>query len=206
MEPKKNCNLCSRLVDLRNKNKILFPNFFNDRVLGIGPLYSKLLIIGLAPGLRGANRTGKIFNGDFSGNLLFSFLKKYNITVTYDEFNEIRNIRCRITNAVKCLPPKNKPTTDEIKTCNTFLKAELNKMKKLYVILTFGQIAHNSLIIAFNKKLSEYKFKHQKKHKISDKITLINSYHCSRYNINTKRLKHSDLDNIFKSIKELLSL
>ena len=198
MEPKKNCNLCSRLVDLRNKNKILFPNFFNDRVLGIGPLYSKLLIIGLAPGLWGANRTGKIFNGDFSGNLLFSFLKKYNITENYDEFNEIKNIRCRITNAVKCLPPKNKPTTDEIKTCNTFLKAEINKMKKLNVILTLGQIAHNSLIIAFNKKLSEYKFKHLKKHKINDQITLINSYHCSRYNVNTKRLKLSDLDNIFK--------
>ena len=205
MEPKKHCNLCSRLVDLRNKNKIIFPNFFNDRVLGIGPLYSKLLIIGLAPGLRGANRTGKIFNGDFSGNLLFSFLKKYNITVTYDEFNEIRNIRCRITNAVKCLPPKNKPTTDEIKTCNTFLKAEIKKMKKLNIILTFGQIAHNSLIIAFNKKLSEYKFKHLKKHKINDQITLINSYHCSKYNINTKRLKLSDLDYIFKSIKELLN-
>ena len=194
MEPKKNCNLCSRLVDLRNKNKILFPNFFNDRVLGIGPLYSKLMIIGLAPGLRGANRTGKIFNGDFSGNLLFRFLTKYNISENYDEFNEIRNIRCRITNAVKCLPPKNKPTNDEIKTCNTLLKAEINKMKKLNVILTFGHIAHNSLIIAFNKKLSEHKFKHLRKHKINDQITLVNSYHCSRYNINTKRLKLSDLD------------
>ena len=206
MEPKKNCNLCSRLVDLRNNNKILFPNYFNDRVLGIGRLSSKLLIIGLAPGLRGANRTGKIFNGDFSGNLLFSFLKKYNITENYDEFNEIKNIRCRITNAVKCLPPKNKPTIYEIKTCNTFLKSEINKMKKLKVILTLGQIAHNSLIIALYKKLSEYKFKHLKKHKINDQITLINSYHCSRYNINTNRLKLSDLDNIFKLIKELLNL
>ena len=205
MEPKKNCNLCSRLVDLRNKNKILFPSFFNDRVLGIGPLYSKLLIIGLAPGLRGANRTGKIFNGDYSGNLLFSFLKKYNITENYDELNEISNMRCRITNAVKCLPPNNKPLSDEIKTCNTFLEAEINKMKKLNVILTFGQIAHNSLMIAFNKKPSEYKFKHLKKHKINDQITLINSYHCSRYNINTNRLKLSDLDIIFKLIKELLN-
>ena len=206
MEPKKNCNICNRLVDYRTQNKILFPDFYNDRVLGIGSLSSKLLIVGLAPGLRGANRTGKIFNGDFSGNLLFSFLKKYNITENYDEFNEIKNIRCRITNAVKCLPPKNKPTTDEIKTCNTFLEAEINKMKQLNVILTFGQIAHNSLIIAFNKKPSEYKFKHQKKHKINDQITLINSYHCSRYNINTKRLKLSDLNNIFKLIKELLKL
>ena len=111
MEPKKNCNLCSRLFDLRNKNKILFPDFYNDRVLGTGPLDSKLLIIGLAPGLRGANRTGKIFNGDFSGNILFRFLKKYNITINYDKFYEINNIRCRITNAVKCLPPNNKPTT-----------------------------------------------------------------------------------------------
>ncbi len=204
MEPKKNCNLCSRLFDLRNKNKILFPNFFNDRVLGTGPLDSKLLIIGLAPGLRGANRTGKIFNGDFSGNILFRFLKKYNITINYDKFDEINNIRCRITNVVKCLPPNNKPSSDEIKTCNTFLKSEINKMKKLNVILTFGQIAHNSLIIALNKKLSEYKFKHLKKHKINDQIILINCYHCSKYNINTKRLKLSDLDYIFKLIKELL--
>tara|TARA_B100000575_G_C23059426_1_gene609927 strand:- start:64 stop:711 length:648 start_codon:yes stop_codon:yes gene_type:complete len=205
MEPKKNCNLCSRLVDLRKKNKILFPNFFNDRVLGIGPHYSKFLVIGLAPGLRGANRTGKIFNGDFSGNLLFNYLKKYNITENYDEFNEIRKIQCRITNAVKCLPPQNKPTTHEIKTCNTFLKSEINKMKKLNVILTFGQIAHNSLIFALDKKLSEYKFKHLQKHKINDKIILINSYHCSKYNINTKRLKLSDLDYIFKLIKKLLN-
>ena len=182
---------------MRNKNKILFPNFFNDRVLGIRPISSELLIIGLAPGLRGANRTGKIFNGDFSGRLLFNFLTKYNITENYDEFNEIKNMRCRITNAVKCLPPKNKPLIDEIKTCNTFLKEEINKMKNLKVILTFGQIAHNSLIIAFNKKLSEYKFKHLKKNKINNKITLINCYHCSKYNINTKRLKLSDLDYIF---------
>ena len=206
MEPKKNCNLCSRLVNLRNNNKILFPNYFNDRVLGIGRLSSKLLIIGLAPGLRGANRTGKIFNGDFSGNLLFSFLKKYNITINYDEFNEIKNIRCRITNAVKCLPPNNKPLSDEIKTCNTFLKSEINKMKKLNVILTLGRIANNSSIIALNKNLSEYKFKHLKKHKINDQIILINCYHCSKYNINTKRLKISDLDYIFKLIKELLNL
>ena len=138
MEPKNNCNLCSRLVDLRKKNKILFPDFFNNRDLGIGPLSSKLLIVDLAPSLRRTNRTGKIFNGDFSGSLLFSFLTKYNITVNYDEFDEIRNTRCRITNAVKCLPPKNKPKSDEIKTCNTFLKAEINKIIKLKVILTFG--------------------------------------------------------------------
>ena len=205
MEPKKKCNLCPRLVNLRNKNEIFFPKFFNDRVLGIGPLYSKLLIVGLAPGLRGANRTGKIFNGDFSGNLLFSFLKKYNITENYDEFNEISNIRCRITNAVKCLPPNNKPSSDEIKTCNTFLKSEINKMIKLNVILTLGQIAHKSSIIALNKNLSEYKFKHLKKHKINNKIILINCYHCSKYNINTKRLKFSDLDYIFTLIRELLN-
>ena len=186
MELKKNYNLCSRLFDLINKNKILFPKFFNDRILGIGPLYSKLLIIGLAPGLLGVNRTGKIFNGDFSGSLLLSFLKKYKIAENYDEFNELSNIRCRITNTVKCLPPNNKPTTDEIKTCNTFLKSEINKMKKLNVILTLGQITHNSSITALNKNLSEYKFKHLKKHKINNQIVLINCYHCSKYNINTK--------------------
>ena len=100
MEPKKNCHLCSRLVDLRNKNKILYPNFYNDRILGIGPLSSKLLIVGLAPGLRGANRTGKIFNGDFSGNLLFKFLKKYNISESCSEFEEMSNIHVKLVNFI----------------------------------------------------------------------------------------------------------
>ena len=205
MEPKINCNLCSRLAVLRDKNKILYPNFYNDRVLGIGPLSSKLLIVGLAPGLRGANRTGKIFHGDFSGNLLFKFLKKYNISESYSEFEEMSNINCRITNAVKCLPPNNKPNSFEIKTCSKFLSSEINRMKNLNIILTLGRIAHNSSIISLNKKLSEYKFEHLKKHKINDNLILINCYHCSKYNINTKRLKLSDLDYIFKLIKTLLN-
>ena len=204
MEPKKNCNICTRLFDYRNQNKILYPEFYNDRVLGVGSLSSELLIIGLAPGLRGANRTGKIFNGDFSGNLLFKFLNKYNISENCSEFKEIVNINCRITNAVKCLPPNNKPNSLEIRKCNVFLSSEINKMKNLRIILTLGQISHSSTIVALNKNLSEYKFKHLKKHKINDQIILINCYHCSKYNINTKRLKISDLDNIFKLIKKLL--
>lgn len=204
MEPKKNCNICNRLVDYRTQNKILFPDFYNDRVLGIGSLTSKLLIVGLAPGLRGANRTGKIFNGDFSGNLLFKFLNKYNFSESNSKFEEIGNINCRITNAVKCLPPNNKPNSLEIKKCNVFLSSEINKMKNLRIILTLGQISHKSSIIALNKNLSEYKFKHLKKHKVNDQIILINCYHCSKYNINTKRLKISDLDNVFKMIKKLL--
>ena len=204
MEPKKNCNICTRLFDYRNQNKILYPEFYIDRVLGVGSLSSELLIIGLAPGLRGANRTGKIFNGDFSGNLLFKFLNKYNISEICSEFKEMSNINCRITNAVKCLPPNNKPNSLEIKKCNVFLSSEINKMKNLRIILTLGQISHKSSIIALNKNLSEYKFKHLKKHKVNDQIILIICYHCSKYNINTKRLKISDLDNVFKMIKKLL--
>ena len=159
----------------------------------------------MAPGLRGANRTRKIFYGDFSGNLLFNFLKKYNISESVSEFKEISNINCRITNAVKCLPPNNKPNSFELKKCNVFLSSEINKMKNLRIILTLGQISHNSTIIALNKNLSEYKFIHLKKHKINDQIILINCYHCSKYNINTKRLKLSDLDYIFNLIKTLLN-
>jgi uracil-DNA glycosylase family 4 len=199
MKPKKNCGLCSRLVDLRNKNKILYPEFYNDRVLGIGSYSSKFLIVGLAPGLRGANRTGKIFNGDFSGNLLFGFLKKYHISKNM-ESRGISNLRCRITNAVKCFPLNNKPTLCEVKTCNVFLASEINRMKNLKIILTLGQIAHNSSIMALNKKLSEYKFEHLRKHQINERLILINCYHCSKYNINTKRLNFSDLDNLFKYI------
>ena len=113
---------------------------------------------------------------------------------------------CRITNAVKCLPPKNKPNTLEIKQCNTFLKAEIYRMINLKVILTLGEIAHKSTILALNKKVSEYKFQHFAKHVITKKILLINSYHCSKYNINTKKLNISDLDKIFNDIKNLLSL
>ena len=204
MEPKKNCNYCSRLVNLRNQNKILYPTYHNDRVLGQGPFSSKLLIIGLAPGLRGANRTGQTFTGDFSGNLLFTFLKKHNCSTNHNEVERINIIQTRITNAVKCLPPNNKPTSYEIKRCNVFLNSEIGKMKNLKVILTLGKIAHNSTIYAFNKKISEHKFEHLKIHKINRNINLINCYHCSKYNINTKRLNVFDLDSIFKDIKKLL--
>ena len=205
MKPKKDCNLCPRLVDLRNNNKVCIPNFFNDRVLGIGPFYSKLLIVGLAPGLHGANRTGKIFNGDFSGDLLFTLLNKHNFSVNFNKSKKIIDTKCRITNAVKCLPPNNKPTPNEIRNCNIFLSSEIDKMKNLKIILTLGQVAHNSTIIALNKNLTEFKFKHFKRHKINDQIILLNSYHCSKYNINTKRLKLTDLDCIFKLIKTLLN-
>ena len=116
----------------------------------------------MAPWLRGVNRTGKIFNGDFSGNLQFNFLDKYNISKSYSEFEEISNINCRITNAVKCLPLNNKPNSLEIKKCNVFLSSEINKMKNLKIILTLGQISHNSTIIALDKNLSEFKFKRLK--------------------------------------------
>ena len=206
MEPKNNCKLCKRLVKFRNKNKILFPGFFNNRVLGTGPINSNLLIVGLAPGLKGANRTGIPFKGDFSGELLLDLLFKNRLLIDSNKSKESKNLMCRITNAVKCLPPKNKPNTLEIKQCNTFLKAEICRMINLKVILTLGEIAHKSTILALNKKVSEYKFQHFAKHVITKKILLINSYHCSKYNINTKKLNISDLDKIFKYIKNLLSL
>ena len=150
MEPKKNCNICNRLVDYRNQNTILFPDFYNDRVLGIGSFSSKLLIVGLAPGLRGANRTGKIFNGDFSGNLLFKFLNKYNISESCSQFEEISNLNCRITNAVKCLPPNNRPNSLEIKkdiiehlwkvliSDNTVDQYESNLMRRICGLIYFS--------------------------------------------------------------------
>ena len=165
----------------------------------------KIVVVGLAPGLKEANRTRKIFNGDFSGDLLFKLLNKNNFSLDFNKSKEIIYTKCRITNAVKCLPPNNIPKSNEIKKCNIYLSSEIQNMKNLEVILTLGQIAHNSSIIALNKSLSEYKFKHLKKHKISNKIILINCYHCSKYNINTKRLKFSDLDYIFTLIRELLN-
>ena len=142
MEPKKNCNICKRLVDYRNQNKILFPDFYNDRVLGLGSLSSELLIVGLAPGLKGANRTGKIFNGDYSGNLLFNFLKKYKISESGSEFKETGYINCRITNAVKCLPPNNKPNSFEVKKCN-----DQDEVGEVAVVRGVHQRAHQECVV-----------------------------------------------------------
>ena len=205
LEPKQNCTICNRLNLYIKSQRKKFPEWHNKPVNGIGSVNSKLLIVGLAPGLKGANKTGVPFTGDFSGKLIIENLKKFNYLQKNEKFNNSMNFR--ITNSLKCVPPKNKPTSHELKNCQKFLYSEVKSMKNLKIILTIGLIAHKSILGIFGKKISEFKFGHLSTHYINHRIKIINSYHCSRYNISTKRLSLTQFENVFHKVKkELISL
>tara|TARA_B100000287_G_scaffold134765_1_gene126747 strand:- start:1586 stop:2212 length:627 start_codon:yes stop_codon:yes gene_type:complete len=202
LEPKNNCRICERLNNFLKVQRKNFPEWHNKPVRGIGSIKSKLLIVGLAPGLKGANKTGITFNGDFSGDIMQRTLEKFNFIKKNESFNHSMNIR--ITNAVKCLPPQNKPKYSELKNCQKFLAAEIKSMKKLKIILSLGFLAHKGVIQTLNKTIRNFKFKHMAIHKIDENLILVNSYHCSRYNIHTKRLSLDEFEKVFKFIKERL--
>ena len=204
MEPEANCNLCPRLKIFREEWRKLKPNWFNSPVNSFGSIDSKLLIVGLAPGLKGANKTGRPFTGDHAGKLLYPSLIKFKFA--NGRYLEKRNdsielINCRITNSVRCVPPQNRPTLEERNYCRNFLKIEISKMNKLEIILALGHIAHTEVLKVFNKKISEFKFKHGKIYNLSNTISLHSSYHCSRYNTLTKRLTENMFNNVLKEIK-----
>ena len=204
MEPEANCNLCPRLKIYREEWRKLEPNWFNSPVNSFGSINSKLLIVGLAPGLKGANKTGRPFTGDHAGKLLYPSLIKFKFA--NGRYLEKRNdsielINCRITNSVRCVPPQNRPTLEERNYCRNFLKIEISKMNKLKIILALGHIAHTEVLKVFNKKISEFKFKHGKIYNLSNSISLHSSYHCSRYNTLTKRLTENMFNNVLKEIK-----
>ena len=202
LEPQKNCNICNRLNAHIKVQREKFPHFFNNPVKGIGSLESELLIVGLAPGLKGANRTGIPFTGDYSGMLLMSNLKKIKYIKINETFNE--NMKIRITNSIKCLPPKNKPTSIELKNCNQFLSSEIKVMKNLKIILTIGLTAHQSVLSVFKKKRCDFKFKHLFVHQLDKNTKMINSYHCSKYNILTKRLSEVEFEKVFLKLNREL--
>ena len=204
MEPEANCNLCPRLKIFREEWRKLKPNWFNSPVNSFGSIDSKLLIVGLAPGLKGANKTGRPFTGDHAGKLLYPSLIKFKFA--NGRYLEKRNdsielINCRITNSVRCVPPQNRPTLEERNYCRNFLKIEISKMNKLEIILALGHIAHTEVLKVFNKKISEFKFKHGKIYNLSNSISLHSSYHCSKYNTLTKRLTENMFNNVLKEIK-----
>jgi uracil-DNA glycosylase family 4 len=193
-------------VDFRNKNRAKFPDRFNGPVPPFGGLDSPFLIVGLAPGLKGANFSGRPFTGDYAGDLLYSTLIKFGFADgTYaarrDDGLTLKN--CRITNAVRCVPPENKPTPAETKTCMNFLKGEIAAMKNLRVILSLGLVSHNAVLKTLGAKASAHKFAHGARHDL-DRITLIDSYHCSRYNTQTKRLTTGMFHEVFLSVQETL--
>jgi len=202
-EPQVDCQKCSRLAQFRAKNKLVQPAWHNGAVPSFGSLGANLLIVGLAPGLKGANRTGRPFTGDYAGDLLYPACQKAGFA--RGDYNRSRDdtlelINCRITNAVRCVPPKNKPTLSEINVCNEFLKNEINAMDRVKVILALGHLAHNSVLRALEFKLSHYKFQHGSFHSFPKPFVLANSYHCSRYNTNTGRLTKKMFDDVLLDV------
>jgi uracil-DNA glycosylase family 4 len=205
--PPPDCALCPRLAAFRARNKGLFPDQFNAPVPAFGAMNAQLLVTGLAPGLKGANFTGRPFTGDYAGVLLYSTLLQFGFAQgTYGAVATdglvLKN--CRITNAVRCVPPENKPTPAEEKTCLNFLSAEIAAMKDLKVILSLGLISHKAVLKACGEKISAHSFGHGAVHRLQNGVTLVDSYHCSRYNTQTKRLTDDMFHNVFKTIKTLI--
>ena len=206
-EPGRDCPLCTRLVEFRLKTRVAEPSWFNAPVPSFGPKNARLAIIGLAPGLRGANRTGRPFTGDYAGELLYGTLLAHGYAhghyrATPDDGLTLDD--CRIINAVRCVPPANKPTPQEIKTCRHFLTAALQEMPRLEVLLALGRIAHDSVIAALGAKPSAYKFAHGAAHRIG-KLRLYDSYHCSRYNTQTGRLTSAMFDAVVTTMRKEVS-
>jgi len=186
-EAPRDCPLCPRLAEFRAANKRALPAYFNGAVPSFGTADAKLLIVGLAPGLHGANQTGRPFTGDYAGDLLYATLAAVGrLNGTYaaraDDGMTLRD--AMISNAVRCVPPQNKPETSEIKICNGFLAARIASLQNLRAIVALGTIAHNATLTALKLKKSAYKFGHGAVHPL-DGFTLYDSYHCSRYNTNT---------------------
>ena len=206
-EPPRDCPLCPRLVTFREQWRAREPDWFNAPVHSFGPLDARLLIVGLAPGLRGANRTGRPFTGDYAGDLLYETLTDFGFARGhYDERPDdgLTLIDARITNAVHCVPPENKPMPAEITTCrDAYLARRLSGMSNLKAIVMLGRISHDSTVRALGHKLSAAPFGHGSRHAIGD-LALFDSYHCSRYNTNTGVLTTEMFRSVFRKVRAYL--
>ncbi len=207
--PAPDCTICPRLVQFRKQNIAAFPEFFNGPVPSFGdrPDNVRLLIVGMAPGLRGANCTGRPFTGDFAGDLLYQTLIEHGLASgSYDKHAEdgLRLHNCLITNAVKCVPPKNKLTGAEVNACNRFIASEIRSYKNLRCIMALGVLSHGAILKALGEKKSAFKFGHNVHHTLSGGLVLVDSYHCSRYNTNTGRLTPGMFNDVFEAIGPLL--
>ena len=203
LEPTPDCAKCARLSAFRAENQDKYPDFHNGPVASFGPLDAEILVVGLAPGLKGANRTGRPFTGDWAGDLLYPTLLKFALARgTYgqspDDGLEMTN--GRITNAVRCVPPQNKVTGAEIAACQPFLVAEIKAMKNLRAIVSLGLVSHNAVLKALGHKQSAFKFAHGAQHDLGEGLTLADSYHCSRYNTNTGRLTEEMFASVFRAL------
>jgi uracil-DNA glycosylase family 4 len=189
--PTTDCRLCPRLAEFRDANRQAHADWHNAPVPSFGDAGARLLIVGLAPGLQGANRTGRPFTGDYAGDLLYETLLAAGLASGAYERRPDDTLtlqHCRIINAVRCVPPQNKPTPAEIKTCNRFLLRDMAAMPRLRSVLALGSIAHDAVLTANGHKKSAYRFAHAAQHHLPGGLVLTDSYHCSRYNTNTNRL------------------
>lgn len=201
------CRACPRLAAFLDAVKAANPGYFCKPVPPFGDAHPELLVVGLAPGMHGANRTGRPFTGDHAGILLYETLFKFGYAtraVSESADDGLKLIRCRISNAVKCLPPENKPLPDEIRMCNGFLGAELARLPKSTALLALGLIAHSAVLMALKLKKSAFPFGHGARHALPDGRTLFDSYHCSRYNTQTRRLTAEGFGSVFAAIRDHL--
>ena len=205
-EPAYSCRACPRLAAYLDDLRVKEPDWFNGPVESFGDPKAELLIVGLAPGVTGANRTARPFTGDYAGDLLYASLSKFGWSKgTYDARPDdgLKLKGAMITNAVRCVPPENKPIGAEINECRSFLRARMKALPKLKVIMALGGIAHNSTLKALEAKMSAHKFGHGTCYQIGDYV-LISSYHCSRYNTNTRRLTTEMFEDVFTLIDQEL--
>ena len=205
--PDKECDFCPRLRGFILHNRTAHPGFYNGPVPSFGSLDAEFLVVGLAPGLKGANQTGRPFTGDYAGIILYNALLKHGFAKgDYKERADdgLQLINCRITNAVRCVPPENKPEPNEIKRCNNFLQNEIAAMPNLKVILSLGLVSHGAVLKATGHKAGFAKFEHGATARLQNGLTLVDSYHCSRYNINTGRLTAAMFDVVMEKIRQLL--
>ncbi len=201
------CRRCPRLAKFLDDVREKHPDYHAAPVPAFGAAKARLLVVGLAPGMHGANATGRPFTGDYAGILLYQTLHKYGFASaaesrSRDDKLKLRN--CRITNAVKCLPPANKPVGAEVNTCNEFLAAELQRMPAQAVLVALGGIAHKAVVRALGLRQKDFTFGHANEHEVSGGLTLIDSYHCSRYNTQTKRLTEPMFHAVFARAANIL--
>lgn len=207
--PDKNCRKCPRLIAFREGNIVKFPTYYNGPVEPFGSLDAEILVVGLAPGLNGANQTNRPFTNDYAGDVLYPILKKYGFAKgdyqkRKDDGFELINVR--ITNSVRCVPPQNKVTGDEVKACGSYLILEIENMPNLKIILTLGSVAHNAVLGVLGYRKAGFKFAHNALHRLEKhNLWMLNSYHTSRYNINTGVLTYEMFEDVIRHIQDLLS-
>lgn len=205
------CRLCPRLAEFLDEVRRVQPDYFARPVPSFGDTGSRLLIVGLAPGMHGANRTGRPFTGDFAGKLLYSTLHQFGFASCAEPLDaagqanpELALRDCRITNAVRCLPPQNKPEPAEVKQCNSYLAGELASLPQGAAVLSLGLVSHQAVLRALGLRAKDYVFAHGAQHALPNGMMLYDSYHCSRYNTQTRRLTEAMFHDVFGAIVHYL--